>query len=285
MRYNPPPGWPPAPEGFTPEPGWEPDPSWPPAPPGWQLWINDDQPAPPGPSPLPSYPGTALPSHPAVAWSGGVHDPRVANTTSGWAVASLVLGIVGGAVLAAIFGFVALGKIRDTGQKGRSMAIAGIILSGVWVVVAVVAVAAHHGATGVPTAQVSTNPGNGGPAPGQLPASGSVSVHALVVGQCFDWSQSTQPVVSVTLIPCGQAHNAQVFAVWDLSGSTYPANVLQVAAQGCAERKASLSASASSLEVTQFSPGAAGWADGDRVVYCFILSPTPNLNSSLVNSP
>jgi hypothetical protein len=45
LRYNPPPGWPPAPEGFNPQPGWKPDPSWPPPPPGWPLWVNDDQPS------------------------------------------------------------------------------------------------------------------------------------------------------------------------------------------------------------------------------------------------
>src|SRR5215469_2755274 len=33
MRFNPPPGWPPAPEGWAPGPGWQPDPWWPPAPP------------------------------------------------------------------------------------------------------------------------------------------------------------------------------------------------------------------------------------------------------------
>jgi hypothetical protein len=44
-RFNPAPGWPPAPDGWTPEPGWKPDPSWPPAPPGWELWVDDTNPA------------------------------------------------------------------------------------------------------------------------------------------------------------------------------------------------------------------------------------------------
>lgn len=38
-RFNPPPGWPPHPPGWTPPPGWMPDPSWPPPPPGWQFWV------------------------------------------------------------------------------------------------------------------------------------------------------------------------------------------------------------------------------------------------------
>ncbi|MPZ26242.1 MAG: hypothetical protein GEV12_07250 [Micromonosporaceae bacterium] len=37
--FNPPPGWPPQPEGWVPPPGWAPDPSWPPAPAGWQFWV------------------------------------------------------------------------------------------------------------------------------------------------------------------------------------------------------------------------------------------------------
>ena len=40
-RLNPPPGWPPVPEGWTPPPGWQPDPAWPDPPPGWKLWIED----------------------------------------------------------------------------------------------------------------------------------------------------------------------------------------------------------------------------------------------------
>jgi hypothetical protein len=42
MRFNPPPGWPPAPEGWRPPAGWQPDRSWPPVPPGWRLWVEED---------------------------------------------------------------------------------------------------------------------------------------------------------------------------------------------------------------------------------------------------
>jgi hypothetical protein len=39
--FNPPPGWPKPPDGWTPPKGWTPDPSWPAPPPGWQLWIAE----------------------------------------------------------------------------------------------------------------------------------------------------------------------------------------------------------------------------------------------------
>lgn len=43
MRFNPPPGWPPAPARWVPPPGWQPDPSWPEPPSGWQLWVEERQ--------------------------------------------------------------------------------------------------------------------------------------------------------------------------------------------------------------------------------------------------
>lgn len=42
LRFNPPPGWPQPPEGWTPPKGWTPDPAWPDPPPGWVLWLGDD---------------------------------------------------------------------------------------------------------------------------------------------------------------------------------------------------------------------------------------------------
>ncbi|OUE29554.1 T5orf172 domain protein [Clavibacter michiganensis] len=50
MVFNPPPGWPKPPIGWTPPAGWTPDPSWPAAPPGWLLWLDADDGAAPGPS-------------------------------------------------------------------------------------------------------------------------------------------------------------------------------------------------------------------------------------------
>lgn len=40
QHFNPPPGWPPVPPGWTPPPDWKPDPAWPEPPTGWQLWVD-----------------------------------------------------------------------------------------------------------------------------------------------------------------------------------------------------------------------------------------------------
>lgn len=44
LVFNPPPGWPKPPNGWTPPNSWKPDPAWPVPPPGWQLWISDGTP-------------------------------------------------------------------------------------------------------------------------------------------------------------------------------------------------------------------------------------------------
>ncbi len=40
--FNPPPGWPKPPSGWTPPKGWTPDPTWPDPPEGWRLWLSTD---------------------------------------------------------------------------------------------------------------------------------------------------------------------------------------------------------------------------------------------------
>jgi hypothetical protein len=42
IRFRVPPGWPPAPDGWEPGPGWRPDPGWPPAASDWLYWRAED---------------------------------------------------------------------------------------------------------------------------------------------------------------------------------------------------------------------------------------------------
>lgn len=42
LSWNPPPGWPAAPEGWTMPTGWQPSPDWPPAPAGWIFWQRSE---------------------------------------------------------------------------------------------------------------------------------------------------------------------------------------------------------------------------------------------------
>jgi hypothetical protein len=145
MRFNPPPGWPRPPEGFTPDPGWRPDPSWPPVPPGWQLWVPDEPEGGAAGSGLtPGYIGYAPALGPAGAgqWAGWAPPAPQSAGTNGLAIAGFVLGLLGllgiSAILGIVFGSVALSHIRTTGQGGRGLAIAGIVLGSCWLALFVI---------------------------------------------------------------------------------------------------------------------------------------------------
>jgi hypothetical protein len=73
----------------------------------------------------------------------GYPPPRAAVGTNGMAIASLVCSLFGwlcliGPILGLIFGFIALGQIKQTGQGGRGMAIAGIIIGAIALVLGIV---------------------------------------------------------------------------------------------------------------------------------------------------
>jgi len=253
VRFNPPPGWPPAPAGFLPEPGWQPDPSWPSVPAGWPLWIEDGQP-----------------------------------DTSRWAISSFVAGLLGFTVVGAILGIAsglrALTRIRKTGQPGKRLAIAGLSLSGFWLVLVAVIIAI--GAT-----IGTTSPGSAGSF--RSPATTRtlrVGVFALATGDCFEYPAGTRAVTSVEVMPCTVAHNAQVYARFELPRGarfSYPgqAKVGRMAAVGCDTR---IGVSLDRLRlpvgtsIRLLYPLVGSWLLGHRTVTCMVVSPAPDLTSSVL---
>jgi hypothetical protein len=289
LRFNPPPGWPPVPEGFTPQPGWQPDPSWPPLPPGWQLWIGDDQPA-ADPSQEINPSQQAAPPLPASVSSGGQYGSPPAPSgaagrrpatgpTSGWAIASFVLGLMSVVVLSVIFSFIALRRIKRLGQRGRGLAIAGLALSGFWVVVLVAAIVAAN--LGKATRSATT---------GVITHRGHINAFSLRVGDCFDNPAGAERVDTVTAIPCDQPHNAQIYAKFKLTGSdfSYPgaATVERRARSGCNARIGTVNKSmtTSAMTVRILLPEQTSWVAGQRTVSCMVVNPTETLTASLLNS-
>jgi Domain of unknown function (DUF4190) len=75
----------------------------------------------------------APPPPPPPEWGAQPPPPLAPRpATDGFAIASLILGIVGGSVLAIVFGFVARGRIRRSGAGGRGLATSGIVLGFLW---------------------------------------------------------------------------------------------------------------------------------------------------------
>jgi len=108
---------------------------------------------PPGYWPQGGYPaGQTTSGYPAGQTTSGY---PAGQTTNGLAIASLVLGLVWifwlGSALALVFGLISLSQIKRNNQRGRSLAIAGIVLGGIGVAFLLLAVIAG-------TAARSTSP-------------------------------------------------------------------------------------------------------------------------------
>ena len=140
--------------------------------------------------------------------------PRGRN---GLAIAALCCGLaafvplVG--VLAVVFGVVALNQLRGGFQRGRGMAVTGIVL-GALGVLAWAALLAIGIFAGEPERDAS----------GQVAPAQSVFLHDLKAGDCFDGVPATPDaaVDSVTSRACSGAHEAQVAAIVELHGGSFP---------------------------------------------------------------
>jgi len=82
----------------------------------------------PRPNPEPAGPpSSGLPSYPRQT-EDGYHGPRQYGPNA-YALVAFMLSLAGGSLIAGILALVALGRIRDSGQSGRGLAIAALVLS------------------------------------------------------------------------------------------------------------------------------------------------------------
>jgi hypothetical protein len=218
----------------------------------------------------PAYSRPVGPRPPALSSPPGSRpEPRSTNRL---AVGSLAAGVIGVVVLSVIFGLVALSQIRRTGESGRRLAIAGLVVSGVWVVVFGVAFAIGLGAG------ANRNAG------GQITSDGSVSATSLQVGDCLGKLADASSVTSVPAVPCAQPHEGEVFAVFDLPAGNYPglAAVKSQVKKECVDRLSGYAPSAaqnSSLGISSLYPFERNWKAGDREVVCVAASSPPATGS------
>jgi hypothetical protein len=200
-----------------------------------------------------------------------------AGRTSRWAIASFVLGLLGVVLLGVIFGIIALKRIGRLRQKGKGFAVAGLVLSGVWLVgvIALAIVADLNSATRSTTS-------------GAIVHKGQLGAFSLRIGDCFDNPAGARSLSRLTAIPCTQPHNAQVFAKFKLSGSSFSfpgtAAVERLATRGCNARLSSIdkSKTTSSMTVHFLVPLQESWLGGQRGASCLIVNSTETLTSSLL---
>ncbi len=211
--------------------------------------------------------GTGQPPPP-----GGQPGPAAGpRPTDGFAVTTLVSAIVPAVPLTLILGPVALIRISRSKARGRSLAITGLVLAGLWTIAAAIGGAVYltqHQRTARPAA---------------LPR-----VFSLRTGQCADAGRSGMR--SPAVLSCNQPHDAEVFGTFALAGHRYPgaAAVQQQADQGCAARLSSYlnpQLSLSSLTESYVYPDAGAWAAGERTVVCTVHSTSGQLTGSVRAAP
>lgn len=222
------------------------------------------------------------------------------GSANGLAVASLLLGLIGitilGAVASIVLGIMALGQIRRTRQRGRGLAITGIVCSVLWLLLlgALVAFGVGKGPAQSASGRPSSSPAAGRHSSSPPAGSGgqSVNVFSLRPGQCFQNPPASQTVLGVTyvtVVPCTTPHNAQAFVEFAATGTGYPgAEALkQQADKGCHARIPG-NVQASEIKTTMtlhyLYPLESSWASGHRTITCLIVNSAANLTSSLLKA-
>ncbi|RKN06131.1 DUF4190 domain-containing protein [Streptomyces radicis] len=205
--------------------------------------------------------------------------------------------------LGLMLGVLALARPRFTPERGRGLAVAGLVIASLQVVALAVA---------VPLAAMSDHRGGGGPAdrtdigaapggagdrdggsegdPGDGPGDGSgdtdgenVEVNDIEPGDCFDPGTSLDAFgegveeTSVTRRPCDGPHEAEAFGTVLVEGyDAFPgdAEILTLAEEECDRliQGYVLDTWALPLDVSPYyyHPTRASWEFGDREVVCFL---------------
>jgi hypothetical protein len=110
---------------------------------------------------------------------------------------------------------------------------------------------------------------------GEIETAGSIDAFMLRVGDCFDDPTFDEDTLTdVPGVPCTTPHDNEVFAAFDLQGTSWPgdATANELADEGCMERfEGAIEATyeESVLVVTELTPSEASWnGRKDREVIC-----------------
>lgn len=208
----------------------------------------------------------------------GHGSPYRNDKTNGLAVAAFATGLLGClSVPGIVLGVISLVQIGRNGGRGRGFAVAGIVLSCLWLVTGItigvlVANSDSSGGTEATPTAVRTKPEE-------------VDAQKMKVGDCINDSASasnpatSEPVEvqSVKIVPCTGPHDGEVMATFRLPGFTMPADarLRRLAADGCKIRtraRIGRDPAAGSLANSYYYPTAESWKQGDRDVTCVAVA-------------
>lgn len=221
-----------------------------------------DQP-PPGPYPPPPPPGPYPPPPPPASYPTpppyyplpprGYAPPTPG--TNWWAVVSLIFGLIGGVLISVVCGFVGLNRAKK-GQGGRGLAIAGLVLSGLWVVCIAALVVFLV-----------------------IFDKGTVSATKVEAGDCLTELPASGVVITVDTASCDEPHKGEIFAVMTMPDGDFPGQfAIEEYQSKCAPKLDEYSPEAvADPEVGLFVlyPSEDSWGQGDRAVTCIATTEKP----------
>ncbi len=241
-------------------------------------------PPPPSPYPMPGEPSSfGAPGAPGMPGAGpGFGQQRDDDKTNGMAIAAFVTGLLGClGVLGLILGLIARRQIKEKGGKGGGLAMAGIVLSCLWLVIGIGA--GIYSAT----SGGSDDDGKGAKPKISITKPKDVAAKKMKVGDCINDSSGASTstasegpveVESVKVVPCTGPHDGEVLATFKLGG-LFPSEreMSQKASAGCKRLVAPRmrrEPAARSLATSYYYPTAESWTRGDRAVTCVAVHAT-----------
>ncbi|GAA2458666.1 hypothetical protein GCM10010191_93340 [Actinomadura vinacea] len=222
-----------------------PDPPNPEAVPAWT--APSASPAPPPDQP----PVPPVPSVPSVP-------PQGTDRTNPLAIATLVTGLLGGLLITVGLGIAALAQINRRGERGRGLVVGGLAAAGVWLVVAVIAVAAVVGTAAGETADKADYRLN------------------LKPGECFDLTAGPDAAEHKT-VPCTGPHDGELILTFKLPRTEWLGDeeMRRRGTSGCEGRfqaRFKTHTPVENGETYVVYPRDTGWQLGDRLVQCAITA-------------
>jgi hypothetical protein len=232
-------------------------------------------PPPPGPErPEGPYPPLVQGPYqgPYQVWGQGYSPYNRPAPVNGLAIVALVFGIL--CFLPAVglvLGIVALAQIKKRGERGKGLAVGGMVMSSLGVALLVLAVATGGASDFWDGFKGGMNDSAG---------KGTGTVFSLRKGDCFDEPGDSPKGTTVRIdkVPCAARHHAEVIANFTASGARYPGrgSLLDVADAKCRafERAYAMDTWAvpDDVRLYHFIPTRDSWNLGRHSIVCMLES-------------
>ncbi|GGY90180.1 DUF4190 domain-containing protein [Streptomyces poonensis] len=235
-------------------------------------------PPPPGPYPPPGQPYPYQHPHPPQPWPQSYAPYGSLPPVNGFAIGALVLGVLCFVPLVGmILGTVALVQIRKKGERGKGMAVSGMVLSLAGTLLLVVSLATGGGRAFWEDFGEAVRE--------------SGSTFSVDKGECFDAPGGSLEgyAYDVDEVPCDGEHHAEVFAGFQLPDGKWPGEdeITEVADDRCYTLAGTYAmdywAWPADVDVYYFLPTRDSWGLGDREITCMFgsVDGTSTLTGSL----